>query len=262
MGNKPFIEIMFGDFCTNIFDQLITNASKFYHMYAFQCSAPIRVRTPMGGKRGYGPTHSQSLEKLFLGIDNLSVIALTSLEDPQNTIDEVQKLDCPAIVLENKTDYGKFLFQKNDFLKISKIGAPFGLIHASPTEMKPNLTVVSYGGTAREIVDAALEIFLETDFAIQVFTLTCLHPLNIDPIVKTLKGNSHGLVVVEDHSVDFGVGAELICQVVERGINTNFKRIGAKPYPIPSVKELEDNILPTKKYIISALNDFRRDINV
>ena len=58
MGNKPFVEIMFGDFTTHIFDQLISNASKFYHMYGFQISSPVRVRTPMGGKRGYGPTHS------------------------------------------------------------------------------------------------------------------------------------------------------------------------------------------------------------
>ena len=77
-GMRPIVEIMFGDFTTHIFDQLITNASKFYHMYAFQCSAPVRVRTPMGGKRGYGPTHSQSLEKFFLGIDNLLVVALLS----------------------------------------------------------------------------------------------------------------------------------------------------------------------------------------
>ena len=48
-------------------------------MYAFQCSAPVRIRTPMGGKRGYGPTHSQSLEKFLLGMDNLAVFSLSSL---------------------------------------------------------------------------------------------------------------------------------------------------------------------------------------
>jgi len=28
---------------------------------------PVVIRTPMGGRRGYGPTHSQTLEKLFAG---------------------------------------------------------------------------------------------------------------------------------------------------------------------------------------------------
>ena len=30
---KPYVEIMFGDFITYAFDQIISNASKFYHMY-------------------------------------------------------------------------------------------------------------------------------------------------------------------------------------------------------------------------------------
>ena len=36
--------------------------------------API-IRTPMGGYRGYGPTHSQTLEKLFFGVPGLLVIS-------------------------------------------------------------------------------------------------------------------------------------------------------------------------------------------
>ena len=40
-------------------------------MYAGKIHCPLIVRTPMGGRRGYGPTHSQSLEKFFLGIPNL-----------------------------------------------------------------------------------------------------------------------------------------------------------------------------------------------
>lgn len=260
MGNKPFVEIMFGDFTTHIFDQLISNASKFYHMYGFQISSPVRVRTPMGGKRGYGPTHSQSLEKFFLGIDNLLVIALSSLDNPDVTIKELQKFDCPALIIENKTDYGKILFQGNDFLEISKLGKPFGILHASPIDSEPDIAIVSYGGTAREIVDAALEIFLETEIKIEVFCLISLSPLILDPVIDSLKNKLKGLVVVEDHSSDFGIGAEIVCRMAEASIYKPIKRIGAKPYPIPSVKSLEDKILPTKDYIIEELKVFFGEI--
>lgn len=57
MGTHSFVKIIFGDFITHTFDQLISNASKIHHMYVFQASVPVRIRTPMGGKRGYGPTH-------------------------------------------------------------------------------------------------------------------------------------------------------------------------------------------------------------
>jgi 2-oxoisovalerate dehydrogenase E1 component len=60
-GRRAFVEIMFGDFITLAFDQIVNNASKFYHMYNGKLSCPVVVRAPMGGRRGYGPTHSQSL---------------------------------------------------------------------------------------------------------------------------------------------------------------------------------------------------------
>ena len=62
-GMKPIVEIMFGDFITLIVDQLVNHAAKFSWMY--EKKIHLVVRTPMGGYRGYGATHSQSLVKLF-----------------------------------------------------------------------------------------------------------------------------------------------------------------------------------------------------
>ena len=74
-GLRPGVEIMFGDFLTLAADQLINHIAKFRWMYNDQVRVPLVVRTPMGGRRGYGPTHSQTLEKLFLGIPGLTVLA-------------------------------------------------------------------------------------------------------------------------------------------------------------------------------------------
>ena len=60
-GLRPIVEIMFGDFFTLIADQLINHIAKFRWMYKDQVNVPIVIRAPMGGRRGYGPTHSQSL---------------------------------------------------------------------------------------------------------------------------------------------------------------------------------------------------------
>ena len=64
-GRRPILEIMFGDFIALGFDQVVNGIAKFREMYDDQVTAPPVVRTPMGGRRGYGPTHSQSLEKLL-----------------------------------------------------------------------------------------------------------------------------------------------------------------------------------------------------
>jgi pyruvate/2-oxoglutarate/acetoin dehydrogenase E1 component len=66
-GQRPVLEIMFGDFCTLLADQLINHISKFRWMYNNTVKVPLVIRAPMGGRRGYGPTHSQTLEKIYLG---------------------------------------------------------------------------------------------------------------------------------------------------------------------------------------------------
>ncbi len=74
-GLRPVAEVMFGDFITLMADRLINHAAKFRWMYNEQVRVPLVLRAPMGGRRGYGPTHSQSLEKLFLGVPGLKVLA-------------------------------------------------------------------------------------------------------------------------------------------------------------------------------------------
>src|SRR3989338_1040020 len=63
-GFLPIVEIMFGDFVTLACDQIINSAVKFGSMYNGKVALPLVIRTPMGGRRGYGPTHSQTLEPL------------------------------------------------------------------------------------------------------------------------------------------------------------------------------------------------------
>ena len=81
-GYLPVCEIMFGDFLTLAADQLLNHSSKFRYMYNGQVKVPLIVRTPMGGKRGYGPTHSQSIEKHFMGLPGTTMLALHHRYDP------------------------------------------------------------------------------------------------------------------------------------------------------------------------------------
>ncbi|HIC44543.1 MAG TPA: pyruvate dehydrogenase, partial [Sulfurimonas sp.] len=131
LGGQAFAEIMFGDFVTLAFDQIVNGISKYHHMYGKNVSCPITIRMPMGGKRGYGPTHSQSLEKFLCGIDNLLVVALNSIEDPFKTLKDASELDCPKIVIESKVDYGRRAYTPHPNLKITKTQVPLGEVYIS-----------------------------------------------------------------------------------------------------------------------------------
>jgi 2-oxoisovalerate dehydrogenase E1 component len=72
-GRPTIVEIMFGDFTTLTIDAMIQQASKIVSMYGKQIPLPMLLRTPSGGRRGYGPTHSQNFENFFLGASNIIV---------------------------------------------------------------------------------------------------------------------------------------------------------------------------------------------
>ena len=74
-GLRPIAEVMFGDFVTLCFDQLVNHIAKYEAMYNGKVTCPVVLRVPSGGHRGYGPTHYQSLEKVLLGVTHQHTVA-------------------------------------------------------------------------------------------------------------------------------------------------------------------------------------------
>ena len=63
---------MFSDFLPIISDMLINSASKINLINKNLMQGKLFIRTPNGERRGYGPIHSQSLEKNFLDFPKLN----------------------------------------------------------------------------------------------------------------------------------------------------------------------------------------------
>ena len=74
-------------------------------MYSGQTACPVILRTPVGGGKGYGPTHSQSLEKHFLGVPHLKIIAASLVHDPLRVFECLLSQNDPALYLEHKLLY-------------------------------------------------------------------------------------------------------------------------------------------------------------
>ena len=110
-GLKPIVEIMFGDFIALAADQIINHASKYNEIYNGQVTVPLVIRTPGGGRRGSGPTHSQSLESIFMSVPGLEIIAPSICHNPGEMLENlVKQIKKPTIFVEYKIDYAKKLY--------------------------------------------------------------------------------------------------------------------------------------------------------
>jgi len=252
-GYKPYLEIMFGDFITLSMDQIINHASKFYHMYNKKVVCPVVIRTPMGGGRGYGPTHSQTLDKYLAGIDNVSLIALNSFVDPKTIYEEVYaNEEHPVIVVENKVNYGEIVGDKDHrYFALEQTESGYPVVRCRPKIDEPTITIVSYGGIASDIFENLSNIFYETEFIPEFLVLSQISPLDTTVVEESVR-KTRNIIVVEEGSSSFGIGAEILSSIIEK-VGTNkvniMHRVGAESVPIPSVRSLEKNILPNKKIL-------------
>ena len=246
-GKKPFLEIMFGDFMALCFDQIVNHASKFHHMYNKKVNCPVVIRTPMGGGRGYGPTHSQTLDKHLVGIDNVKVFAINSFVDPYNIYQNIYLNEQhPVIVIENKVDYGRFVGdKKNNSYELIKSKDIYPYVTCLPKSAKADITLVTYGGIASDVFNQLDEIFLETEQIPEIIILSQISPINVSPIIKSVSSTKK-IIFIEEGGKDFGIGAEVISGLAEElGPELVLSaRIAALPVPIPSARETEEYVLP------------------
>ncbi len=105
-GYLPVVEIMFADFITLAFDQICNHAVKFPGMFP-DAETPLVIRTPAGGRRGYGPTHSQNPETLLCAVPGLTVVFPSARHQPGDLLwNSVLRWPYPTVFLEHKLLYG------------------------------------------------------------------------------------------------------------------------------------------------------------
>ena len=243
-GYKPIIEIMFGDFSTLIIDQILNHASKFVE--GFEKQLHLVVRDPMGGYRGYGATHSQSLEKLFVGIPHITVIAPSVLHEPGDLLIKAMGLGVPVIFAENKLDYTRKMFHTEkiaDAFEIKYHGGDFPIAEAGFPEEEAKVTIISYGGLVHPLLNMMYDLYMEEEVAVRLLDVSSLSPMDFDLIYSLVKNDKKVLTIEEGH-VPFGIGDAIISNLAQRGTQIQMKSIGAKQHIIGTSKEAEALALP------------------
>lgn len=258
-GLLPVVEIMFGDFLTLTADQIVNHMAKFRWMYNDQVKVPVVIRTPMGGRRGYGPTHSQSIEKLLLGIPGLRVLSPTHFGDPGELLAQViLEENDPVLFIENKLLYLVDVFdsqQDNEFevevVSISEYGQYPAYRVTIAGAPEPEVVILAYGHMAKLAQQAMLRLAYESEIFSELIVLTEISPLDLSALGDEI-GRCGRVVVVEEGTLSFGWGAEVLAQLVTMLSKDRLQtgRVAAVEVPIPASKPLEDEVLPTVDDII------------
>jgi 2-oxoisovalerate dehydrogenase E1 component len=236
-------EIMFGDFLTLGLDQLLQHAAKFKTMYGQNIDIPLIVRTPMGGKRGYGPTHSQSIEKHFIGIDGLNVYALNHRVDPITFYAKILQTKCPTLIIENKILYTLKYQPLPDFYSISIWEDDYFIIETSESA---DISIFCYGENLN-VAEKVADTLLDEEIYIRIICANNLNS-NLDSIAWGSFENHH-IITIEEGSTIASWSSIVSEQLTQNKVHLKaFTKYGNNQ-TIPSNLQGELNLLPNVKTI-------------
>jgi pyruvate dehydrogenase E1 component beta subunit len=246
-GLRPVVEIMFMDFVALAMDQIVNHAAKLHYIYGGQARVPLVLRTPAGAGRGYGASHSQSLEAWFVHTPGLKVIAPATPRDARGLLKAAIRDDNPVVCIENK-----LLYATRGEVPEADETVPLG--QAAVARQGDDVSLIAYARMTPLALEAAGALE-EHGIDCEVLDLRTLSPLDEEAIVASVARTSRAVIVEEDTRRG-GVGAEVAALIADRAfehLDSPIRRVACDDVPIPCSPTLEQAVLPSLGKIVAAV---------
>lgn len=242
MGYRPIVEIMFADFVSVCFEQIIHAMSKIPYMSGGKVKIPMLIKTA-AGCIGSAAQHSQCMWGTFAHIPGIQILVPSNPYDYKGLLCAALQSNNPTIFIEHKSHLHKKVsnFINNKQVPIERYECDIG--KAKIVKEGKDITIVTLSAHVEHALNASNEI---KDIDIEIIDLLSIVPLDIDTICKSVDKTKRLLVIDEDY-LSFGVSGEIITRVVEN-LNINslkkLERLANPDIPVPAAKTLENKTIP------------------
>lgn len=246
-GQRPVVEVSFGEFLPCAMNQIILQAPNLHYMTGGTAHVPVVIRTRVGDGP-YGG-HPQDYTAWFAHVPGLKVVVPATPRDAKGLMAAAIRDDGPVLFVE----------------PMSLVHGPRGAVPAGPyvepigpaRVARPgrHATVVAFGSMVPPALQAAATLTAE-GLDIEVIDLRALAPWDRDTVLASVRRTGR-LIVVHEAWVTAGFGSEIAATVAEHALAalaSPVVRIGALPVPIPS-GPLRKLVLPNAEQIVHALRD-------
>jgi pyruvate dehydrogenase E1 component beta subunit len=246
-GYRPVCEIQFDGFVFPAYNQIVTQVAKIHARSRGKLAMPVVIRIPFGGGIGAVEHHSESPEAYFAHTPGLKVVAVSNPVDAYWGIQQASAHPDPIVVLEPKRRYW-------DKGEVDTAATPDPLFASRVVRGGDDVTVLAYGPMVKTALQAA-EAAAEEGRSLEVVDLRTLSPLDLDPVLESVRRTGR-CVVVHEAPVTLGLGAEIAARVTEacfHSLEAPVLRVGGYDTPYPPSK-LEEEYLPDLDRVLDAVD--------
>jgi pyruvate dehydrogenase E1 component beta subunit len=246
-GFRPVCEIQFDGFVFPGFDQIVSQLAKLHYRSQGKVKVPVVVRIPFGGGIGAVEHHSESPESYFAHAAGLKVVACSNPADAYWMIQQAIASDDPVIFFEPKRRY----WEKGE---IDLDAEPHPLFASRVVRPGSTLTVATYGPMLKTCLAAAGAA--ESDgHDLEVIDLRTLSPLDLDPVLESVRRTGH-LVVVSEAPSESSITSEVVARVQQEAfysLEAPVLRVTGFDTPYPPSK-CEEDYLPDLDRVLDAVD--------
>ncbi len=245
-GYRPIVELMYMDFALMASDQISNQAAKWHYMTGASTKVPMVIRCSVGGGKGYGGQHSQSLESMFAHIPGTYVAYPSNPYDAKGLLKTAIRTDNPVVFVE-----GQLLYNEKGEVPEEEYLIPFG--EANIIREGSDVTFVVWGPAVADAIKAA-DILEEEGISVEIIDPRTLVPFDWETVFESVKKT--GRCVAISQCVDMGsFTGEIVSQVTANCfdyLDAPVVKVGAKNGIAPQAKSLEVEFLPKPEDMAEA----------
>lgn len=235
-GDHPVLEMQFLGFMYNAWGQLIYHLSNLHQKTGGALKVPVTIRAVFGGGIKPLPFHSESTEAWLMHTPGIRVICPSTPRQAKGLLLASLRCEDPVIFLEHAKLYRAFRepVPTDDFV--------LPLDKCRFVQTGTDLTVLTWGNMVHVSTEAARHV----DASIEIIDLCSLSPIDVDPILESVKKTGR-CVIVHEARRTAGPGAELIALINEYALEwlkAPVKRVTGFDVAFPD-NSIEDFYLPS-----------------
>jgi 2-oxoisovalerate dehydrogenase E1 component len=248
-GYRPIVELMYMDFALMASDQISNQAAKWHYMTGASTKVPMVIRCSVGGGKGYGGQHSQSLESIFAHIPGTYVAYPSNPYDAKGLIKTAIRDDNPVVFVE-----GQLLYNEKGEVPEEEYLIPFG--EANIIREGSDITFVVWGPAVNDAIKAA-DILEEEGVSVEIIDPRTLVPFDWDTVFESVKKT--GRCIAISQCVDIGsFTGEIVSQVTANCfdyLDAPVLKVGAKNGIAPQAHTLEAAFLPSVNDMVNVARE-------
>ena len=237
-GLRPVVDLMYFDFVTVAYDQLLSNAAKSRYMFGGQTKVPLTLFARSGGGTGHAAQHSESFYSMLAHIPGLKVAVPSDPYTCRGLLAAAIRDDDPVFLVNDKK-----LINMMGYCPYESFTIPLGKGRYLRRGSDVTLVGMSYTSV---VCKQAADGLAEDGIDCEVVDMLSLSPFDEDIIIESVR-KTNRVVIVDEDTPRASMASEFAAIIADKAfdyLDAPVKRVTSPHTPVPYNKGLETDFMP------------------